>query len=162
MEKKILLGLSLLFLFSLSACSTIQLVSAGPESREALLRERLGRFHKEIYWGALDRAALMVHPEVQQKFHDVYEERREKDKIIDLDVKKVDFSNESKSAEVEVMVRFYQNPTYVVQTRSEKELWGFYSTEGGWMLEDTEIQGAAKTEISTSHGTRESFQSPWK
>lgn len=130
-----------IFWLGLNACSSTTIVDtvfAGEQRKSELLQARLELFNRAVYWGAADEVMAYVEPEQRTKLFRQFKQSRQKEKLVDLNVADVLFENNSNDAAVEMQIRYYEEPRYVVKTRSEKQKWTYHRFGGGWLLHEAE------------------------
>ena len=137
-----LLSLSLSLLSGCVIPMVAEEIIGTRSARMRLLNESLARFHKGVRWGDFETALKEMEPHLAG----VYREKLLGDlkglKVIDLKVESADISQEdSNKATVEVVVRFYKVPNYVVRAERKRETWEFYRTKSAWLLREIESLG---------------------
>jgi len=122
-----------------STLSTFENLLATQSTREELLGPRLNKFSKSIYWGSRSKAASFTTRKFRREFVKDLAERSAKEKIVELAVKDILYNDDSDEAEVDMEIRYYQQPTYYVKTRKEKQTWKYYRVKGGWLCDGVEV-----------------------
>jgi hypothetical protein len=79
-----------------------------------------------------------------------FKQNRQKERMVDLNVSDVVFDGTTGDAVVEVQIRYFEEPRYVVNTRVEKQTWDYHRFGGGWLLHD--IERISKEESGKSSG----------
>ncbi len=140
-----------------TGCTTMSYVEsaiAGPRKKRDLLVKDVESFHQHLYWGSPDLAANHVTPEERSSFISKHRKRREKERFVDMEVESIEAQEEPWDADVFVRVRYFRIPTYIVETRRERERWQFNRFSGGWefmgstVLRDDEEADEGAAEIS--------------
>ena len=121
-------------LSALFGCASITHMTAGPVERQSLLTERTEKFHRELSFGNPVAASEFVNPEKRIEFLTRYKGAIKGQTVVSVDVQDVEFGEEAKDATVVASVRYFQNPSYHVQTREDKEIWIFSRSEG-WLFD---------------------------
>ena len=124
----------------LSSCTALKLVgnvTAGEQKRTQLLNERLTKFNRALYWGSINEAMLYVKSENRSDFYRKVKKQKKEEQLVDYDISDV-FLEENDKALVEVAVRYYKVPHYIVKTREERQVWEFYPLNGGWLYQGEE------------------------
>ena len=67
------------------------------------------------------------------------QDRGDKVRLVDARIERIDFSSDAYKAGVEVQIRYYEVPFYVVRSRHETEQWAF-SLSDGWKVEQREVK----------------------
>lgn len=121
-------------------------------ARANLLKKDVRDFHLALQIADPVRAARYIsrdEPEedeetanratVRRILDDMRRSKRE-EKIVDSDVDFIDLSEDGYSADVEVVVQYFQVPHYIVKRRAERERWEF-TTRTGWQVVEREVLG---------------------
>lgn len=141
---RVRLVIALLSLVSSVGCGSASVgkfdsIFAGSDERSVMLSQRLDKFHRAVYWGSVNEVTEYVMPDKQLTFISDLKKQRKEQQFVDFEVSQVDFTDpEKNNADVEVKVRFFKVPTYVVETRREIQHWEFDRFDGGWKLRDVE------------------------
>jgi hypothetical protein len=101
--------------------------------RQALLAERFKKFSDALYWGEPGEAIAFVAPKSREALEPDFRSIRKSEKIVDSHVESVGFSDNAYKAKVDVMVKSYKIPFYVVNERNETQDWEF-TIKSGWLL----------------------------
>ena len=109
-----------------------------PRDRRALLPERIKLFQDSLYWGSADDALAVVLPESREALRSELRGLQKKERLVDSKVDGIDFSDQAFEATVEITMRSYRIPVYVVESRTERQSWTF-SIASGWMLKSREV-----------------------
>ena len=112
--------------------------------KEALLREQLTKFNRAVYWGTTAEVSGFLSPQIRSKFLNEEFQRRERERLVSSDILNVDFNPIEDKAHVELMIRYYEQPRYIVESRKEAQEWKFDRFEGGWQLMEREFQTASE------------------
>lgn len=147
--------LLLLLGMTTSGCYSIKDMVADDESKEEMLNTRVESFHRTVYWGKVDDAKLFVKKEKQKEVLDRAKFNRRDERLVDLDVENITL-NEDGTADVDVKVRYFRTPSYLVETRRERERWNFERLGGGWFLEDIDVIESGSVETTTPRPTDKS------
>ncbi len=124
-----------LFLLCVSGCTSMGHMTAGPDSRQEMLQTELPDFHRAVYWGLMDIVAASVERENRAQVLARLQNQRANEKLVEMQVTRVDFDADSMEAAVEVLTRYYKKPQYIVQERREHETWK-YDRVRGWRFSD--------------------------
>lgn len=136
--------------------SSLEQVLATDAKKEALLGVRLERFNRYVYWGGLQSAAVFVSDEYRREFFRDFKNRRNTEKIVDLEVDSVDFINDGNTAEVVIKTRYFNDKgNHYVRSRQERQIWQFHRMSDGWVFHGTEPM---EQEVASESGA-EAFQS---
>jgi hypothetical protein len=146
-KKRMAMGVILLALFILSGCvalapviETYRQLGVSSSDRAALLDKHVKDFHEAIYWGqshtALSLADESVRVELREKIRDAHKNV----KLIDSKIDFVEFNDDVNEAKVDVAVKYYKVPFYVVNEKVEQQEWKF-GAGSGW-----KYYGTIKTE----------------
>lgn len=101
--------------------------------RMRLLGEEVQRFNEALYWGRPDEALRFARADARATLQPGIRKLAKEEKVVDAKVEYVDFAEDAYSAEVNMVVRSYKVPVYIVQNRNEKQKWDFSLTDG-WKL----------------------------
>lgn len=112
-------------------------VGATESARKRLLQKDMKRFHSGLYWGKPGVVVQYVVPEMEDVFKAEMRESKRKERIVEHQVELVDFSDDAYEATVEVLVKYYEVPYYMVKDRLEREQWQF-SMGQGWKISSRE------------------------
>ncbi len=140
MVKKISKGILLLSLVSilcLDACVFVPFIDSYKSmgvteaDRQGLLPKTLKSFQDNIYWGSYSRAVASVKEESIDDVRETFKRYKER-KIVSIKTEDIAFSDLSKTATVQVLVKYYEIPQYVVNDENVEETWNF--NLGEWTL----------------------------
>ena len=135
--RKILL--TCLAAWSLSGCVFVPIIDAMHESgatesdRKQLLPEQVQRFSNALTWSNKAEAMEYVDPSAQAAIATELESYGEDLKIVDSRVSGVKFDSGAWKATVNISLRYYEVPYYVVKTRKDSQEWSF-GMNSGWRL----------------------------
>lgn len=153
--------LGLLICLTFASCARMKLSFADAEERKQMINDRVAKFHKAVYWGNLEEATELVRPERRRTFSMAIAERRKVENLVDFTVDDIQFDREAWSAQVTTSTRYFKSPVYTVVVRKEEERWGYDSSEGGWLLEESRTIEKGKPHISESNAGRSEFTKPF-
>lgn len=105
--------------------------------RMALLPTAVKRFHEGLMWGDPALSLSFVESEGFDKIKTELRNSARKEKVVESSVIGVDFRESAFYADVEVGVKRYEVPYYIVRERREKQVWHFNLTDG-WKLQTRE------------------------
>lgn len=145
---------AILLCFVFSSCGTLGIANnllAGKESRGEMLAEKLKRFHRELYWGGVDQAANFLKPEDRDAFIKTVSNTRKTEKLVDLEIGKIDYSEARDKASVNVLVRYFRIPSYTVEARTQTEQWEFDSFAGGWWCKGINLRSSDPNEATSPY-----------
>ncbi|RMG41072.1 MAG: hypothetical protein D6719_09300 [Candidatus Dadabacteria bacterium] len=120
------------------AVESISDIGATPASRKQKLTKDLKRFHNGLYWGQAGVVLGYVVDDKRDEFKRDMILSKKREKIVDHEIELVDFSDDARSAEVDVTVKYYEVPYYIVKSRLEREEWQF-SMKEGWKIASRKI-----------------------
>ncbi len=132
-----LVGLCLISTLAVGCSSQARLedvVVFGNSSLQSALQERLERFNRARYWGGLSETVAFVKPNYQRQFVEAERGNTDIQRMVRSDVTHVELSPDGKSADVQIEVRYFEKPTYLVRTRTEEQTWAYNRFGGGWLL----------------------------
>jgi hypothetical protein len=93
--------------------------------RMALLDERVKVFHDAIYWGRSQHIVQYADKSVRAELLERARASRQNVKLIESKIDFVEFNDDIDEATVDVLVKFYKIPFYVVNERLERQTWKF-------------------------------------
>ena len=134
--------LSLNGCFLAPAIDSFKKLGVTSSDREALFPEHMKRFNEALYWGYPQEALKYVVAESRAQVSEQLKDTGESERTVETKIRSVDFAKDSYEAKVEVDVRYFKVPVYVVNTRHEKQDWVF-STSDGWKLKNREVVKAS-------------------
>jgi hypothetical protein len=119
------------------AIDSISKVGIRAADRENLFQKEFQKFHEARYWSdPLTATAFCVEAE-RVNCGNNFRKSAKNERVIESNIDSVEFVDESYTAIVEVRVKAYEIPYYVVKERIEKQRWTFTLTNG-WKLEKYE------------------------
>lgn len=131
------LGL-LLILGSLNGCflapaiNSFNQLGVTASDRQQLLPRQVKLLHEARYWGSSTDLMQLIdpeHPQLAQQFRAVDKGKR----IVESAIDQVQFNEDSSEAKVDVRVKAYEVPVYVVKETVERQHWRF-SMRDGWKV----------------------------
>jgi len=132
--------LLVLVLFSLSSCAAVaplfqaySQIGVTENDRMVLLDENLKDFQEALYWGDPGAAIAMADASSHSSLRHQIKESKRSERIVESKIEMVEFSENAYRADVEVMVKYFKVPYYIVKERFEKQYWEF-STGSGWQF----------------------------
>ena len=141
-SSSVFICLCLLLLLLLASCGAntgLSQLASTTTSRKGQLGQRLDVFSKAVYWGSAPEIAAMVTPETRQETMFEMKKKRRTQRLVDFDLQDVEYNDDATSATVEYAIRYYEQPTYYVRTRVERQQWVYHRLGGGWLYRDAEI-----------------------
>lgn len=120
------------------AIDSFKKLGVTSSDRAGLLPKAVKQFQDHRFWGDPMEALTMASDDGRESLKDVLLAGRDKDRIVESKISNVNFSDARFSAEVDIDVKFYTIPYYVVNTRIERQKWSFSMT-GGWQIDSYEI-----------------------
>ena len=151
MSSKKLLSIFLLCTISISlagcflapAINSVREAGLTEPSRRMLLAKDVRQFSEALYWGDAGKALAYVTAESQATFRDQIRTSKKSERIVETKVENVVFTEGSYEADVDVSVRYFKVPFYVVNERLERQAWRFNLTDG-WRISAREFGDAPK------------------
>ncbi|MCB0334416.1 MAG: hypothetical protein KDD55_13005 [Bdellovibrionales bacterium] len=113
-------------------------IGVSESDRQQLLQDSVKDFQRALYWGQAGEAVALTEEASQEELRKLIRTSRKSEKIVESKVDYVEFGDESMDAEVEVVVKYYKVPFYVVNERTERQKWNF-SYSSGWKYVSREI-----------------------
>jgi hypothetical protein len=130
---------------SLSGCVLVPFVQAFKETgvtegdRKALLGPEVKKFSDAIIWGSKTDALTVVAEESREEIARELSGLSEEERVVDSKVDEVTWGENAYTANVELKVRFYKVPYYVVKNRIEQQQWQF-AVGTGWKLKSRSVK----------------------
>lgn len=148
-KARILLFSFVLAAFSLSqsGCILVPFIDSFKESgvtradRERLLQQTVSDFQRERFWGNGGGALSFAEGTSREELREIIRDSRRSEKIVESEIEFIDFDKDAYKAQVDVIVKYYVVPQYVVQERIENQQWRFSFTDG-WRFHALEVSGA--------------------
>jgi hypothetical protein len=110
---------------------------ATESDRQELLAPQVKKFGEALYWSK-GEAILFLDPEASADVRKSLSIQREDMRVVETKVRAVEFQNKARTADVELMVKYYRIPYYIVTTAIEKQVWRF-ELGGTWRLYKREL-----------------------
>lgn len=108
-------------------------VGATADDRRALLGQQVKKFGEALYWGKGD-AVLFVDRDADSQVRKGLSIDRDDIRIVETKLKNVEYSEDTYTAEIEFLIRFYRIPFYVVTDSKEKQVWKFRLGDNWWLV----------------------------
>ena len=91
------------------------------------------------------QALEFVVPEERDRLREgIREHRMKKERIVESKVEDVIFDDDARTADVEMTIRYYRTPVYIVKDRLEVQKWSFVGVGTGWLLSEREVTDITK------------------
>lgn len=119
------------------AIDSFNKLGVTPSDRQALLEDRFRNFSEALYWGEPGEALTFVTPESRSDLELIFRRMRKHEKVVDSRIESVGFTDNAFTANIEVTQKYYKIPYYVVNERTENQVWEFH-LNGGWLLKSRE------------------------
>lgn len=127
-------------LLGLGGCLLVPIVDGVKQigvtkaDRMALLPDRVASFNNAMYWGRSQDALTFALPESRADLTRAMKEASKyQERIVETKVDHIEFDDEGTHATVEVTVRAFRVPVYVVNDSAKQQRWVF-SLTNGWQL----------------------------
>ncbi len=143
----VLLLLFLFVLFCLPGCAVVPVISGlremgvSADARQELLRKDLRAFYNAVQTGRTAAALQFVakdSPEVREQLLQELRSAHGKQRVVEGEVDYIDFGEDSRTADVDMRVRYFKIPYYIVKERTERVKWQWYAS-AGWRLVAREV-----------------------
>jgi hypothetical protein len=115
--------------------------------RKLLLKPQVKAFVDALRTNDIDKALMCIddeHPEVREALLQDLKRARRKEVVVSSETELVLFSDTSHKAAVEVLVKYYEIPYYIVNEREEKQDWVF-TLHNKWKLVSLRIEKIKET-----------------
>lgn len=106
---------------------------ATPSSREQLLAKDVKRFTEAVFWGNTRQALKYVDPALSPDLSAELAKYQGNRRLVEGKLIDIRFSESSFQAEVDLLMRYYEVPVYVVKESNETQEWK-YSFTDGWKI----------------------------
>jgi hypothetical protein len=124
--------------FLVPAYDSFRKTGVTESQRIDLLPQELKRFTEALYWGKPGEALAFVAAEHVDELREGFAVSRENIRVVESKVTDIRFNDGAQEADVQMTVRYYQIPFFVVKDRQEQQKWEFGLTDG-WKLKAREI-----------------------
>jgi hypothetical protein len=120
----------------------VKKIGVTKSDRMALLPDRVATFNHAMYWGRSQDALTFALPESRSDLSKAMKEAAKyQERIVETKVDNIEFDEDGTNATVEVTVRAFRVPVYVVNDTAKRQRWVF-SLTNGWQLAGID-EGAA-------------------
>ncbi len=133
-----------IFLICLSSCifapslDSIHKAGFTKSDRMQILGAEVKSFHDALFWGHVNDAIVYADQDLRSQIATEIRNRTANERIVESSVELVDFTEDGYEAAVEVGVRYFKIPQYVVNKRVEKERWRF-TVVNGWKIIERKV-----------------------
>ena len=107
--------------------------------RMVLLAQQVKKFQEANYWGGPSAILAFASPEGRASLAAQLRERSEEERLVESKITDTEFRDAANAATVEVKVRYFQVPFYVLNDRRERQEWRFSSVSSGWQILSREV-----------------------
>jgi hypothetical protein len=117
-------------------------IGATKADRKVLLEKDLKEFNTAMRAQRFDAALQYVDQAYMNEFKNTLRSRMRSEKIVDMNVEMFDLAEDVRSGQIDMVMRYYEVPYYVVKDRLYEQDWAFSS--GSWKLRgqrEVAIQG---------------------
>jgi len=148
-----------LLCYTLSGCFIVPFIQSFKEigvtagDRMQILEGDLKKFHYAVTAGRLGKVLRYVQEDSKGSFKEEFRNRRRDEKIVDIKVDFVDFEEGAYAADVEVLVKYYEVPYYIVNERFEQERWTF-AVSSGWKIISKEVVKTKDVSVKKNYKTK--------
>ena len=109
-------------------------MGATEVDRKNMLKKTVDSFHNKVLAGEFMHISDFILPESKDEVILGLRKNRKTEKIVETNIDLIDFDEDAKNAEVEVIVRYYKIPYFIVLDRIEKQEWTFVGVRSHWKL----------------------------
>jgi hypothetical protein len=130
---------------SFSGCVLVPFVQAFKEAgategdRMALLPDNVKKFNSAMVFGNRMEAMQYVASDSQTKIAAGIQSDPESERVVDSKVNNIIWADSAYEATVEIKVKYFKVPVYIVNTRVEEQRWVF-NVGQGWKLADRTVR----------------------
>ena len=139
MSRRLFSLLILVVSLNLSGCFLAPAIDAvgnigfTKSDRTRLLPKTVNKYHEALYWRKSNEALTYVTEESRELLAQDIRKTLKEERIVESKVEAMDFSENGKEATVEVVVKYYKEPFYLVNERREHQDWQFNISDG-WRI----------------------------
>ncbi len=119
---------------------SIKKVGLTSGDRKELLPQSVKKFHDLIQWGNINDALLYVDSDNSSEIYDYLQAKIENEKIVESKVKGIKYEDGAFQAIVEIKIRAYKVPVYIVVDKIERQTWKFGLSDSWRLTEITEVK----------------------
>lgn len=126
-------------LLSTSGCflapfiSGFQELGATPSGRQQLLTDGVKKYTEALFWGNPSKALTLVDEPIREQVAADIKSFSSSKRMVESKVIDISFEDSSYRAVVNVQLKYYEVPVYVVKDQVEQQEWMFSFSEG-WKL----------------------------
>jgi len=126
---------------ALSCCLLVPFIDAFKQTgategdRMALLPPEVKKFTEAVGWGNKTEAMGLVAEEARKEIAKQLKGVGTEERVVESKVEDVEWFDSARSAKVELKVRYFMVPYYVVKTRTEQQKW-IFALSSGWKLKE--------------------------
>lgn len=106
--------------------------------RKQLLSQSVKEFNEALFWGRVDTALALADASVHDQLRKEVRKKRKSERLVESNIEYVDFKDGARKADVDVLVRFFKVPVYIVKERIERQRW-IFALGSGWKLSGREV-----------------------
>ena len=124
------------------AIDGVKKIGVTKSDREALLQPEVERFQEYVYWNRWQQAGSMVRDDLR---NEMVKERLAKAKgyrLVDSKIDFIEFDEDGSKALVDITIRRYKVPFYLVEEVAEQQTWEF-TISSGWKFVRAEVKKAS-------------------
>jgi hypothetical protein len=126
---------------TLSGCSILYRISQGKEGRLVSLNEVLENFKKAMYWSKPQELSKFMEDGRKTELLRGFKEQQKGEKLVSIEIGDIEIHDDLNHASVEMLVKYFRVPNYVVETRREMQEWNFSVVFGTWKIESRQVLG---------------------
>ena len=125
--------------FAMAACvlapaiDSFQKLGVTPADRRGLFQTRFSRFQESMSWGRPEDVVAFIAGDKRRDIARDLTRILSEERIVEVKIALLEFSDDAFDAELDVLVRSFKVPYYVVNERRERQKWEF-GMSGGWKL----------------------------
>ena len=125
--------------FLAPAIDSFNQLGVTESDRVKLLPQQIKRFQDALYWSSPQEALTYAAAENRTEISQQLRNKKAEERIVESKIENVDFKDNAYSANVEVSVRYFVVPYYIVSRRLEDQGWRFSLTDG-WKLVSLDVK----------------------
>ena len=145
MRKLLTISVLTIIMLSLSSCIFIPFIDGYKQigvtesDRKTLFDKTNKAFYNLILSGRYNNISDYLHPDYKDELVAGYRKERKEEKVVESSVDIVDFYEHANTAIVEMKIKAYRIPYYILEERYEKQKWEFLGVRSKWRLVSREI-----------------------
>ena len=122
---------------------SFQKAGATESGRQGELQSSLKLFYQAQQWGRPEQTMLFVREDLRESMLEDFLRQNREERLVDTKIEYINWGSGSHDAKVDMLVKYYRAPYYIVTERRERQSWEF-SFVDGWRLTAREVKSETK------------------